>query len=80
MVSYLIRFPDEEARSRFLEQLSALTDLGVSWETGEFLPDVILGGLDESQLPRVKQLAGQDAKFMRDFTHQAWPGPGESSH
>lgn len=36
---------------------------------GEFLPDLIIENLDESQLGQLKTLVGKDVDFFEDFKH-----------
>jgi hypothetical protein len=68
--SYIIRFPDEASRSKFREALEGHSDLQqADIKFGEFFPDVIVRGISDEMLAKIRRIAHPKARFFEDFEH-----------
>lgn len=68
--SFIVKFPSEAALETFRERILAAPeyrDLRVHFFHNP--PDAIIRGIDSARVDRLREVAGNSARFIADFVH-----------
>lgn len=68
--TYLVRFKGVESRKEFLAVVESDEALvGLDFQSGTILPDVIVHGVEDEVLDHLKDIAETGTKFIPDHDH-----------
>ncbi|MBV9497450.1 MAG: hypothetical protein JOZ54_24650 [Acidobacteria bacterium] len=69
-MEYIVKFDDQQTRRQWLQALEVIPEYqNIRYTPSPFLPDVILYNVREEQLPQLRDLAHDRARFIADFAH-----------
>ncbi len=69
-MDYIVKFDNQQTREAWLQALEGTPEYeNIRCAPSPFLPDVVLYNVREEQLPELRDLAHDRARFIADFAH-----------